>query len=273
MTKRTLLRRASFVVAMVVVLWLAYGPLFAWSPITPGFRTTRTTHAVILFRDPPGLHVTSAAVDASLVRLQSDLGLGFDSSARFLLCDDWSDLGRFTPWLRVSHGVGAITLPIGLVTYVTPVVRNREDLLDFLTHEAAHALLYQHTSIRHRLEMERQAWFVEGVAVHFGNPSSYETWEEFRRSGSAADVVTALDPAENGNQRGVGGFRFSYSAYGYFTGYLVQQFGSSRFEEFTRAYIASPAEYREHFQRIFAVSFGDAVHAFASVAPEPQRSR
>jgi hypothetical protein len=271
MTRGKFFRRASFVVALVVVSWLAYGPLFAWSPITPGFRTTRTLHTVILFRDPPGLGVMPAAVEASLVRLQSNLGLDFDSPARFLLCDEWSDLTRFTPWLRVSHDVGAITLPIGLATYVTPVVRNRDDLLDFLAHESAHTLLYQHASIRHRLEMERQGWFVEGVAVHFGNPTAYEAWDEFRRA-SPPEVLRAIDPALNLNQRGVGGFRFSYSAGGYFVGYLIQRFGQDRFRDFTRAYVVDPAAYRIEFQRIFATSFDDGVQGFAGLTSEPHGS-
>jgi len=266
-----LLRRVSFVIALVVVSWLAYGPLFAWSPITPGFRTTHTIHAVIRFRDPPGLRVSPEAIEAALVRLQSDLGLDFESSARFLLCDEWTDLARFTPWLRVSHGVGAITLPIGLATYVTPVVRNRDDLLDFLTHEAAHTLLYQHASIRNRLEMERQAWFVEGVAVHFGNPTAYEPRDEFRRA-SPPDVIRAIDPTANLNQRGVGGFRFSYSADGYFVGYLIEQFGHDRLIAFTRAYVNDPAAYRVEFQHVFGVSFDDALRDLVSLPSESNGS-
>ena len=265
-----LLRRGLFVLTLVVVSWLSYGPLFAWSPITPGFRTARTPHALVLYRDPPGLPLPTAALEAALLGLQSNVGFEFDSPVRLLLCDEWSDFGRFTPWLRVSHSVGALTLPIGLATYVTPVVRNRDDLLAFLTHEAAHTLLYQHASIRHRLEMERQAWFVEGVAVHFGNPTAYETWDEFRRS-TPPDIIRAIDPALNLNQRGVGGFRFSYSADGYFVGYLVQRFGPDRFRAFAHAYVLNPGAYRLEFQEIFGTSFDDSLRSFVDPAAEVRR--
>jgi hypothetical protein len=48
------IRRVLPVLAVLVVGWLGYGPLFAWSPWTPGFQTGRTPHMTIRFRDPPG---------------------------------------------------------------------------------------------------------------------------------------------------------------------------------------------------------------------------
>jgi len=240
-------------------------------PITPGFRAESAQHVVVLFRDPPGLRVPIASVEAALLRLQVAVGLQFISPARFVLCDSWSDFARFTPWLRVSHGMGAITLPIGLLTYVTPTVRARDDLLDFMTHEAAHSLLYQHASIRSRLEMERQAWLVEGVAVHFGNPASYPSLTELARVGSSADVVSVIDAPDDRSRRSVGGTSFSYSAYGHFIGHLIERFGADRFRLFVADYLKNPAAYRDDFQRVFGVRFSDAARMFSGQQPSQRR--
>ena len=265
------LRRGALMLLLLLAAGLAYGPLFAWAPVTPGFSNLRTPHVGIVFRSPPGLSIPAAQIETTIVQLQGQLGLAFRSPARFVLCDDWSDLVRFTPWLRVSHGIGAITLPVGLVTYVTPTGRTRGDLLDFMTHEAAHSLLYQHASIRDRLEMERQAWFVEGVAVHFGNPLAYASPEEFRTMRSAADVSALLDAPEGGNRRAGADARFRYSAYGYFVAYLNARFGTPRFQQFTAEYVQHPASYRADFQRVFGLPFGEAARGFAESIFPPRR--
>lgn len=264
-------RQILLIVVLLVAAGLAYGPLFAWSPLTPGFSRIRTTHAAVTFRNPPGLSIPPEDIERAIVRLQSDIGLDFRAPVQFVLCDEWSDLIRFTPWLRLPHGVGAITLPIGLMTYVTPTARTRADLLDFMAHEAAHSLLYQHASIRDRLEMERQAWFVEGLAVHFGNSRAYGSLGELGNMGSPAQIVAIIDAPENGNRRASVDPRFRYSAYGHFIGYLNTRFGGDRCRGFTAAYIGDPASYRQEFQQVFGVPLGDVARAFAESIDRPRQ--
>jgi hypothetical protein len=70
-------------------------------------------------------------------------------------------------------------------------------------------------------------------------------------------MIHAIDPEPNGAPRGAGGVKFSYSAYGYFVGHLVQQFGQERFRAFTRSYVADPLTYRDQFERAFGLNFQD----------------
>jgi hypothetical protein len=251
-------------IAALAALWLGYGPLFAWLPIAPGFRERRVPSVTVLFRDPPGLPIAADALTHAMADLERAVGLTFTSPVRVVLCDEWSDFTRFTPWLTISHGLGAITLPIGLVTYVTPLVRGRGDLLDFIKHEASHVLLYEHASIQGRLQIEHQAWLVEGIGVAFGNPRSYEDRDEFRREATEQDLRAVIDPLAPGHGPGRGGFRFSYSAYGYFVNFVIDRFGAQRFQRFVKGYVEDPTSYRDQFERVFGTTLEDAIGTFAA---------
>lgn len=66
-------------------------------------------------------------IEAALMESQDRVGLSFRAPATFVLCDDWGDFARFTPWLRVSHGVGAIRAQ-GLYESVPRIRRADQDL-------------------------------------------------------------------------------------------------------------------------------------------------
>jgi hypothetical protein len=247
---------------LVITAWLAYGPFFAWLPVAPGFKILHAPAATVLFRDPPGFSLAPAQLTDALAELEGALAMRFTAPVRVVLCDEWTDFSRFTPWLRVSHGVGAITLPIGLVTYVTPLVRGRDDLLVFVKHEASHVLLYEQATLANRLTIESQSWLVEGIGVHFGNPHSYEALDEFRREASQQDLSAVIDPSAPGHRPGLGGFRFTYSAYGYFVKFLIDRFGSLRFQAFIAAYVKDPSSYRRLFVHAFGTTLDEALQEF-----------
>jgi len=138
------------------------------------------------------------------------------------------------------------------------------DLGTFITHEGSHSLLYQHASIPHRLAMEQQPWLVEGIGAHFGNPRAYESPEEFARDTATRNVIATIDPEASGHTRGFGGFRFAYSAYGFFVDYLIKRLGLDAFHRFVAAYTTDPLSYRDLFGQVYGVDFGEAVRDFAA---------
>ncbi len=189
---RRRLRWALRLTSLVALGLLAYGPLFVWLPVTPGFVRDRQDLVVILRR--PGAAVTAAhgRLGAAARAVETSLGLSFTQPVPIVLCDAWRDLRRFMPWLPVNRGLGARTLPIGHVVFVTPLVRDRADADVFVRHELVHVLLHQHMPMTQRLDGGKPAWLIEGVATFFGNPGSYPAGEDLRDRAKAVDVGRLL---------------------------------------------------------------------------------
>lgn len=245
--------------AIVVLAWLLYGPLFVWLPVTPGFVRERQDLVVVLRR--PGAAVTPAQgrFGAAARAVEVSLGLSFAQPVPVVLCDGWGDLRRFMPWLRVNRGLGARTLPIGHVVFVTPLVRERADADLFVRHELIHVLLHQHMPLRQRLDGGQPAWLIEGVATYFGNPASYPAGQELRDRARGVDVGRLVTDGPGAP----GGPTLFYAESRDFVAGLVERHGADRLRMFLARYVEDPARWRPAFAQAFGVTFDAAVAGFA----------
>ena len=253
------IRWALRLIALLTLALLAYGPLFVWLPITPGFVREREDLVDVLHRPAHPLTPAQRRFGMAARVVEVSIGMRFRTAVPVVLCDDWSDMRRFMPWLPVNRGLGARTLPLGHVVYVTPLVRDWPDADIFVRHELVHVLLHQHMPVLQRLDGGKPAWLIEGVATFYGNPASYPAGDRLPVPAGEADVTRLL---RDGPEPG-GGTRF-YAVSRDFVGYLVGRFGADRLRAFLADYAGNPADWSAAFSRAFGVGFEDALHAFGS---------
>jgi hypothetical protein len=253
-------RGLAYISALVILIAFPYGPLFPWSPVTPGYSRLHLERADILF--PNGTKLPDAY--RSLDRIISDSErfhrLHLHKRITVIDCRDWNDFSRFDPTMNTSHAVAAITLATGTVIYVTPKTTEKNlDLEEFLRHEVSHATLHQNQSLLHSIKMPRiQPWFLEGLAVSFGRQKSYVSAAEFLSASKTLDLTTVIDP----QQATVNDMRFKYQAWRYFLEHLIATRGRDQFQLFLQADLANPNEYRNLFQQTYGTSLPDAVIRF-----------
>src|SRR5262245_30485331 len=173
---------------------LFYGPLFAWSPITPGFVRTTLGDVVYLHRTTRLLTAQHEHVAAEMAALEKSIGLSFHGPVSVVLCDEAGDLRRFTPWLSAPPGLGARTLQFGTVVYVSPLMRDRDDVGAFIRHELVHVLLLRNTPLVARVALLKHWWILEGLSVHYGNPASYPLPPRRRLAELGPFLTAILDP-------------------------------------------------------------------------------
>jgi hypothetical protein len=252
-------RRALLLTAVALLAVLYYGPFFVWLPVTPGFVKERHDPVVVLRRPGSARNPAEERFAAAARAAERDVGLTFTGAVPLVLCDSWSDLRRFMPWLPVNRGLGARTLPLGHVVYVTPLVRDRPDADVFVHHELIHVLLHQHMPVLQRLDGGRPAWLIEGVATLYGNPRSYPSGAALSERMRGVDAGRLI-------REGPGvadGAALFYPVSRDFVARLVERHGAATLRGFLRDYVSDPAAWPIAFARRFGRSFDAAVAEFS----------
>jgi hypothetical protein len=257
--RRLKLRWALRLTALVVLGLLFYGPLFVWLPATPGFTRERQDLVVVFRRPAAAVTPAQGRLGAAARAVEASVGLSFTHPVPIVLCESWGDLRRFMPWLPVNRSLGARTLPIGHVVYVTPLVRDRADADVFVRHELVHVLLHQHMPMLQRLDGGKPAWLIEGVATLFGNPGSYPDGQDLRDRARTVDIGRLLTTGP----AAPGGPTLFYPESRDFVAQLVARYGADRVRAFLASYVRDPAEWPAAFARTFGVTFDAALAAFA----------
>jgi hypothetical protein len=246
----------------LAILWLSafslvalfYGPLFAWSPITPGFIRTTLGSIVYLHRTSRPLTPQHQRVPAEMAALERVIGLQFQGPVSVVLCDEPGDLTRFTPWLSAPPALGARTLQFGTVVYVSPLVRDRGDAAAFIRHELVHVLLLRNTPIVARTALLEHWWVLEGLSVHYGNPASYPLPRGARLAAIRHHLAATLDPDAEELPNDVT-LAERYALAGAFVGFVIERHGTAAFSSFVRDLVADPSRWRESFASHTGESF------------------
>ena len=258
-------RRRIFLISLNAfgLVALFYGPLFAWSPVTPGFTRSPQIGITYLHRIDRPLTAHHRAVAQELPRLEATFGLSFNGPVNVVLCDEPGDFRRFTPWLPTPPGVGARTLQFGTAVYVAPTVRNRPDVGDFIRHELVHVLLLRNTALSSRVALSRHWWLLEGLSVEYGNRSSYLHPDAHRATVLGAELSAILDPDSRANLARAS-VTERYAIAGAFVRHLIERKGWERWPGFLREYVADLAAWRDTFARHFGETFDGAMADFRS---------
>ena len=255
------LRLLIFFVSMTITAYaFLAGPLFAWSPIKPGYAVLHTTRADVYFGTGELLDPGFQSLDRYIEESERFQRLKLPHRVTIIVCRTWSDFHRFLPTVR-GEGVGAATPEFGTVIYITPKVREmRFDPGEFVRHELSHAVLEQNATLWNSLHFKQTPWLLEGLGVLAADQKAYGTWDDF--AGRARD--TDLIPLFSAMPARRSGFdiRFAYLAWRYFLQWTIETRGRDAFQLFLQGFIGRPSDSQGLFRETYGVDVAGSVRQF-----------
>lgn len=251
---------------LVLVLLAAFpwGPLFAWSPVHPGYQQVRFSRAEVLYPDGTELDPGYLEVDEYVAIAENFHELKCSTKIKVVVCRTWSDCLRFAPFLGTQRPL-AVTSPTGTAIFITPkVASTTADIGGLLRHELSHAVLNQNRSLLSVLRMLKQPWVSEGVAgVVAGKGATVPGRQlvslpeaEFLSRAKTEELWPLFAAAPQKD------WRFSYTAWLYFWDRQIERGGKVTFLRFERACFSNPNNCRSEFADVYGTDLGKAVEEF-----------
>ncbi len=268
------------VLGLFVLAFLAafpWGPLFAWSPVHPGYRQVRFSRADVLYPDSRALDQAYRDVDRYVAIAESFHELKCSKKIKVVVCRNWNDCLRFAAPFLMGQRPLAVTVATGTVIFVTPRADGWADIGGLLRHELSHAVQNQNRSVVSVLRMLRQPWVSEGVAgvvaakgvAAPGRHLVSLPESEFLSRAMTEDLWSSFAAAPQKD------WRFSYTAWIYFWDRQIERSGKATFLRFERACFSDPQGCRSTFADVYGTGLRSAVNEFQTevrsgqvVAPE-----
>jgi hypothetical protein len=256
-------RGAAVLILVAFLSAFPYGPLFAWSPVHPGYVRLRSARADVLYPVGSPLEVAYREVDQYIALAESFHGLKCSKRITVIACRNWGDCLRFAPFLGRQRPAG-VTIPTGTVIYLTPSIAGILDVGGVLRHELSHATLNQNRTLMSVWRLLRQPWFSEGAAgviAGMGAPLpgrklvSLPAAEFVRRARNEA-LWPSFDAVQQKD------WRFSYTAWTFFWDREIELRGREILLRFERACVADPDRCRSSFEYVYGTDLRTAVTAY-----------
>ncbi len=241
-----------------------WGPLFAWSPVHPGYRELQFWRADVLYSDSAALDPAYREVDRYVAVAESFHELKCSKKITVVVCRNWNDCLRFAAPFLMGQRPLAVTIPTGTVIFVTPRADGWADIGGLLRHELSHAVQNQNRSLLSVLRMLRQPWVSEGVA---GVVAAMEPTAPGRHLVSLPETEF-LSRAKNGDLWSsfsgapLKDWSFSYTAWIYFWDRQIERSGKATFLRFERACFSHPQGCRSTFADVYGTALRNAVDEF-----------
>jgi hypothetical protein len=261
----TVRRSAGFAAVLIILLAFLDGPLFPWSPVTPGYQHLALARGDVIYPSDTSLDASYGQLDHYVAETEAFHRLKMPKRVRIIVLRDWTDLLLQSAFRSRSHGLGAATLPTGTVIWVTPKLRERNlEAAPYLRHELSHAILHQNASLLESLRIADVRWFSEGLAHASGQtlgcpvppPLACQlTRDEFVARVRAAPLWPAFDGRETD-------MRVNYAAWRYFVEYMMRMRDRDVFQAYLLGFIKNPDDAGPLFQRTFGIALPDAVIEF-----------
>jgi len=271
------------ILALIALMLLAafpFGPLFAWSPVHPGYQKTRFSRADVLYPSSAALDPAYRDVDRYVALAENFHELKCPKKIEVVVCRNWSDCLRFAAPFLMGQRPLAVTVPTGTVIFVTPRADGWADIGGLLRHELSHAVQNQNRSLLSVLRMLRQPWVSEGVAgvvAAMGAPAPGRHLvslpeAEFLSRAKTEDLWPSFSGAA------LKDWPFSYTAWVYFWDSQIERSGRPTFLRFERMCFSDPGSCRKAFADLYRTDLRSAVGEFQTevrsgrlVAPERVR--
>lgn len=260
-------------VAAVAVLGyeLAWGKLFPYSPVSPGFDCRELPNVVVCSErgNPFGGFEWTDAVAGEVENFHE---LRFQTKPKlFFFAGDATYARRSVSKARLcAFYNGAIV--------VSPRVQQEDSrgvlsLKVYLTHELSHSLLYQNMGLGRKLAYPR--WLMEGVATYSANqmgtylyPSRNETYALIRDGNwmPPMDFETAREdevPLKVKNRK-----PFIYTEFACIVADLDTRYGRAAFLSYLKGLLTEP-DHNKAFRSSFGVDFGEYLAEFEARALRP----
>jgi hypothetical protein len=244
------------------------GPLFAWSPVKPGYDVIHLERADIYYAKGETLDPAFRSVDRYIEMTEQFHQLRLPYRMKVIVCRSWEDFHRFLPTVS-GEGVGAATPEFGTIIYITPKVRlMRYDPGEFVRHELSHAILEQNSSIWKSIRFKQAPWLLEGLGVLAGDQRDYGSWEDFQQRVEKQSVVPLFSgvpyktPAFD--------FRFAYLSWKYFLAWMIEIRGREAFQKLITGYMQRPTEADQVFKEVYGERLSEAVLRFEAAVRSHQ---
>lgn len=269
--RRLLPTAAALALGLAVARSATAGVLLPWSPLKPGYVAHRFAAGTVYAPRGAPLAPDYRALDSIAARLEALHGLRLRHPVRVVLARSWRQFNRGTLIGRdgAPRAVLGAALQTGDVVYMSPLAADTgRRPRGILAHELAHALLYQHVSLRHSFALRRARWLLEGLAVHVGNPADYPGPVQFRALARAHPEYVFLpsaDPRLDRMPADVGG-PFMLAEYRFFVEYLVDRYGQERLRRLIRAAVDRPDDVPGAFVATYGASLGQVGAEFVEAA-------
>ncbi|HLJ50556.1 MAG TPA: hypothetical protein VKU01_31300 [Bryobacteraceae bacterium] len=265
---------------LIILAFLAafpWGPLFAWSPVHPGYRVAQFSRGEVLFPDSTSLDPAYCELDRYIAVAESFHELKCSKKIKVVVCRNWNDCLRFAGPFLLGHRPLAVTDPTGTVIFVTPGAAGWADIGGLLRHELSHAVQNQNRSLVSVLQMLQQPWVSEGVAgvvaamgvTAPGRQLISLPETEFLSRAKPEDLQACFAAAPQKD------WRFSYTAWIYFWDRQIERGGKATFLRFERTCFSAPQRCRSSFGDVYGTDLRSAVDEFQGevrsgwvVAPE-----
>jgi glycosyltransferase involved in cell wall biosynthesis len=246
---------------LVILLILAfYGPLFPWSPIKPGYESIRLNKAVIHTTDPGKLHPQYRQIDNMMLQNEALLGLKYKSRVKVIVCNSYSEMSRFVPWIS---RIPSFALETGDVAYFSPQIReNNLNVTEYIQRELTHLAFFQNSSFLKSFTIKKQKWISEGIAAYAGGPA-YMSKQEFIRQFKSKKLKA--DSSEPYLFQGIekSEHAFNYTLSKYLVSYLAETYGREKLVKFLKAYVQSPADVEDLFRETYGIKLQDLAARFS----------
>lgn len=258
--KRTILG----LIILVVLAAFPWGPLFAWSPVHPGYTQVQFSRADVLYPHSTSLDPAYRDVDQYVVAAESFHELKASKKIKIVVCRNWNDCLRFAAPFLLGQRPLAVTAATGTVTFVTPAVDGWVDIGGLLRHELSHAVQNQNRSLLSVLRTLRQPWIAEGVAgvvaergvTAPGRNLLSLPATEFLARAKTTDLWPSFAAAPQQD------WRFSYAAWTWFWNLQIEQSGKPAFLRFERACFSALQDCRSAFADVYRTDLRSAVDQF-----------
>lgn len=122
------------VLALIVLAFLAafpWGPLFAWSPVHPGYRQMRFSRADVLYPDSVPLDPAYRQLDQYVAAAEDFHELRCSKRITVVVCRNWNDCLRFAAPFLMGQRPLAVTDATGTAVFVTPRARDGRISADY----------------------------------------------------------------------------------------------------------------------------------------------
>ena len=257
-------RGVAYVLGVAVLAAFPYGPLFAWSPLHPGYVELRFNRANVVYPADRAVDPAYRDVDRDVALAESFHNLKCSKKITVVVCGSWGDCLRFAaPFLLGQRPVG-VTALTGTVIYLTPYIFGTWDAGGVLRHELSHATLNQNRSLLSVWRTLKQPWFSEGVAgvtAAMGDPAPGKMLvalpaKDFLTRASQEDLWPCFEVAPQKD------WRFSYTAWEFFWDRQIEWRGKETFLRFDSACTQDAGNCRARFADVYRMDLRSAVEAY-----------
>jgi len=251
--------------ALTVLAAFPYGPLFAWSPVHPGYIRMNLKRADVLYPADRTPDAAWGAVDQYVALAEGFHHLRCPKRITVVVCRDWNDWLRFAaPLVGTQRPVG-VTIASGTVIYLaTPFMYKTADVGGVLRHELSHATLNQNRTLRSVLRLLKQPWFSEGVAGVIAGMGATAPGRrlvalpavDFIARARHEELWPLFDAVPQKD------WSFSYTAWEFFWVRQIQSGGKEAFLKFESACMSDPENCRSGFAKIYGMDLRDEVNGY-----------